>query len=131
MEEEVKKDAYIEYSRYETDENGNAKTAQTAMVLIDHKTGYVLATVGGIGEKSTAFGLNRATQSRRQPGSSMKPIAVLCPGIDQGIITAGSVYDDIPYSSGKYEGFKNYGYAYKGLTTVRYAIASSQNIPMP
>ena len=130
MEEEVKKEEYIEYSRYQTDENGNALTAQTAMVLMDHKTGYVLATVGGIGEKTTAFGLNRATQSKRQPGSSMKPIAVLCPGIDQGIITAGSVYDDIPYSSGKYQEFKNYGHTYKGLTTVRYAIAASQNIPM-
>ena len=130
MEEEVKKEKYIEYSRLQTDENGNPLIAQTAMVLMDHKTGYVLATVGGIGEKTTAFGLNRATQSRRQPGSSMKPIAVLCPGIDQGIITAGTVYDDIPYSSGKYENFKNYGHSYKGLTTVRYAIAASQNIPM-
>ena len=130
MEEEVKKDKYITYSKYRKDENGNALTAQTAMVLMDHKTGYVLATVGGIGEKTSAFGLNRATQSVRQPGSSMKTLAVLCPGIDNGIVTAGSVYDDIPYTSGKYESFKNYGNQYKGLTTVRYAIAASQNIPM-
>lgn len=130
MEEEVKRDKYIEYSKYEFDEAGNPVTIQTAMVLIDHKTGYVLATVGGIGEKTTAFGLNRATQSYRQPGSSAKPLAVLCPGIDSGIITAGSVYDDIRYTSGKYANFKNYGHGYKGLTTVRYAIATSQNIPM-
>lgn len=130
MEEEVKRDKYIEYSKYEFDEAGNPVTIQTAMVLIDHKTGYVLATVGGIGEKTTAFGLNRATQSYRQPGSSVKPLAVLCPGIDSGIITAGSVYDDIRYTSGKYANFKNYGHVYKGLTTVRYAIATSQNIPM-
>ena len=130
MEEEVKKDKYIEYSKYEVDGDGNPVTAQTAMVLIDHKTGYVLATVGGIGTKETAFGLNRATQSKRQPGSSAKPIAVLCPGIDNGIITAGTVYDDIPYSSGKYQGFKDYGYSYTGLTTVRYNIAQSKNIPM-
>lgn len=129
MEEEVKKDNYIQYSKYRQDEDGNYVTAQTAMVLIDHKTGYVLATVGGIGEKTTAFGQNRATQSVRQTGSSMKPLAVLCPGIDAGIITAGSVYDDIPYTSGKYAGFKNYS-DYKGLTTVRFAIAASQNIPM-
>ena len=130
MEEEVKRDKYIEYSKYEFDEAGNPVTIQTAMVLIDHKTGYVLATVGGIGEKTTAFGLNRVTQSYRQPGSSAKPLAVLCPGIDSGIITAGSVYDDIRYTSGKYANFKNYGHVYKGLTTVRYAIATSQNIPM-
>lgn len=130
MEEEVQKDKYIEYSKKNTDDNGNPVTAQTAMVLIDHKTGYVLATVGGIGEKTTAFGLNRATQSKRQPGSSMKPIAVLCPGIDNGIITAATVYDDIPYSTGKYANSKNWGNQYQGLTTVRYNIAQSKNIPM-
>lgn len=130
MEEEVKKDKYITYSKYQKDESGNAITAQTAMVLMDHKTGYVLATVGGIGEKTTAYGLNRATQSVRQPGSSMKPLAVLCPGIDNGIITAGSVYDDIPYTSGKYAGFKDYGNSYTGLTTLRHNTAQSKNIPM-
>ena len=129
MEEEVKRDKYIEYSKYEFDEAGNPVTIQTAMVLIDHKTGYVLATVGGIGEKTTAFGLNRVTQSYRQPGSSAKPLAVLCPGIDSGIITAGTAYDDIPYSTGKYEGFKN-STGYKGLLTLRFETASSQNIPM-
>jgi len=130
MEEEVKDDKYIEYSKFQVDEDGNAKIAQTAMVLIDHKTGYVLATVGGIGEKTTAYGLNRATQSARQPGSSMKPLAVLCPGIDNGIITAASVYDDIPYYSGTYEGYKNYGHSYTGLTTLRHNTAQSKNIPM-
>lgn len=130
MEEEVKKEKYIEYSKYEFDNDGNPVTAQTAMVLIDHKTGYVLATVGGIGEKTTAFGLNRATQSYRQPGSTAKPIAVVVPGIDSGILTAATGYDDISYSSGKYAGYKNYGYSYMGLTTVRYAVAQSKNIPM-
>lgn len=130
MNEEVKKDKYVEYSKYEFDEEGNPVTIQTAMVLIDHKTGYVLATVGGLGEKTTAFGLNRATQSRRQPGSSAKPLAVVCPGIDNGIITAGTVYDDIKYTSGKFANFKNYGNSYKGLMTIRYAIADSKNIPM-
>ena len=130
MQAEVEKDTYIEYSKYQKDEDGNAVTAQTAMVLIDHKTGHVLATVGGIGEKTTAFGLNRATQSVRQPGSTMKPIAVLCPGIDNGIITAGTVYDDIPYTTGKYASFKNYNRSYTGLTTLRHNTAQSKNIPM-
>ena len=129
LEEEVKNDKYVEYSRQKQDENGNPVTAQTAMVIIDHKTGYVVATVGGIGEKTTSFGQNRATQSVRQTGSSMKPLAVLCPGIDSGIITAGTAYDDIPYSTGKYEGFKN-STGYKGLLTLRFETASSQNIPM-
>jgi len=130
MEEEVKKGDYVYNSKYHKDEDGNYVTTQTAMVLIDHKTGYVLGTIGGIGEKTTSFGLNRATQSLRQTGSSMKPLAVLCPGIDKGIITAGSVYDDITYSSGKYAKFRNYGGSSRGLITLRYATAHSQNIPM-
>ena len=130
MEEEVKKDKYIVRSKTQIDEDGNYKIGQTAMVLIDHKTGYVLATVGSIGEKTAVFGWNRATDALRSPGSTIKPLAVVSPGIDKGIITAATVFDDISYSSGPYQGFKNYGYAYKGLITVRYAIAASQNIPM-
>lgn len=130
MEEEVKKDKYIVKSKYQTDADGNYVTAQTAMVLMNHKNGQVLATVGGIGEKTTTFGWNRATQMTRSSGSSIKPLAVVAPGIDKGIITAATVFDDISYSSGQYSTFKNYGFVYKGLITVRYAIAASQNIPM-
>ena len=129
LEEEVKNENYIIHSKKTVDDDGNPVTAQTAMVIIDHTTGYVVATVGGIGEKTTAFGLNRATQSYRQPGSTAKPIAVLSPGIDAGIITAATVYDDIPYYSGKFQDFHNLG-SYQGLTTVRFAIAQSKNIPM-
>ncbi len=130
MNEEAKKDKYIEYSKYQVDAEGNAISTQSAAVLINHKTGYVLGVIGGIGEKTTAFGLNRATQTIRQPGSTMKPLAVLTPGIDKGIITAASVYDDIPYNSGKYYGFKDYGNTYTGLTTLRHNTAQSKNIPM-
>ena len=129
LEEEVKNENYILHSNTTVYDDGNPVTAQTAMVIIDHTTGYVVATVGGIGEKTTAFGLNRATQSYRQPGSTAKPIAVLSPGIDAGIITAATVYDDIPYYSGKFQDFHNLG-SYQGLTTVRFAIAQSKNIPM-
>ena len=59
----------------------------------------------------------------------MKPLAVLAPGIDQGIITGASVFDDVRTSFGSYTP-KNYGSSYRGLVTVRYAIESSQNIPM-
>lgn len=130
MQAEVQKDAYKVYSKKTKDADGNYVLAQTAMVLMDHKTGQVLATVGGIGEKTSVFGQNRATQTTRSTGSSIKPLAVVAPGIDKGLITAATVFDDISYSTGQYAGFKNYGYAYKGLTTVRYAIAASQNIPM-
>ncbi len=102
--------------------------AQAAMVIIDHQTGQVVSCVGGLGEKDTARGLNRATQSMRQTGSSIKPLAVLAPGIDKKKFTAATIYADVEttfegdYSPVNYDG-------YLGEITVRRAVESSQNIP--
>lgn len=128
MESEFKKDKYQIASRKTKDENGNYVSSQAAMVLIDHKTGNVLATVGKLGEKTDSFGFNRGTQAKRQTGSSMKPLAVLAPAINKGIVTAATVFDDVPTSFGNFRP-KNWN-EYKGLVTVRYAIEDSQNIPM-
>ncbi len=119
------------YRRTAYDKNGNLQQSQASMVLIDHKTGYVLAICNRFDKKTDAFGFNIATDGTRQTGSSMKPLAVLAPAIDKGIITAATVFDDNPtsFNNGTYNP-KNYGYTYKGLITVRDAIAYSQNIPM-
>ena len=129
MEEEFAKTSkYSLTSRKTTDEAGNKVTSEGAMVIIDHTTGYVLGTVGGIGDKSEARGLNRATQSKRQTGSSMKPIADLVPGLEEGIITAATEYDDSETEfAGNYKP-KNYNH-FRGVITVRDAIETSQNIP--
>ena len=102
--------------------------AQAAMVIIDHQTGQVVSCVGGLGEKDTARGLNRATQSMRQTGSSIKPLAVLAPGIDKKKFTAATVYADVETTfEGNYAP-ENYN-DYLGQITVRRAVESSQNIP--
>ena len=116
MNEEAAKEKYINTS--------DGQQSQASMTLIDHKTGQVVGVIGGLGQKTTSLGLNRATQGMKQTGSAMKPLAVVAPGIDKGIMTAATVYDDVPYSI-----YKNYS-NYRGLITVRYAIESSQNIPM-
>ena len=127
LEEEVKKDKYIIEGRIKDEETGEYENSQTAMVILDHKTGYVVGCVGGTGEKTDAFGLNRATQLPRQPGSSIKPIAVVAPGIEKGVITAGSVYDDVRTYWGNW-GPANYYNGFKGLSTLRSAIEISQNV---
>ena len=102
--------------------------AQAAMVIMDHKTGQVVACVGGLGEKDTARGLNRATQSTRQTGSSIKPLAVLAPGIDKKKFTAATIYADEETTFA--EKYKPVNYdGYLGDITVRRAVESSQNIP--
>ena len=120
MEEEFKNTKYQIASK-----NREGETSQAAMTLIDHKTGQVLAVVGKLGTKTDSLGLNRATQHIKQTGSSMKPIAVLAPGIDQGVITGATIFEDAPF-----RGYKNYDYSFRGNMTVREATARSQNIPM-
>ena len=74
---------YCKWSKlipYKEMEQKVKEAAQSAMVIIDHKTGYVVGAVGALGEKG-AGNLNRVTQIRRQPGSSIKPIAVYGYGI--------------------------------------------------
>ena len=68
-------------------------TSQAAVVFIDHQTGYVVGCSGGLGEKTTARGLNRATQTTRQTGSSGKPISVLAPALVKKIITNNLWYN--------------------------------------
>ncbi len=103
-------------------------TSQSAMVIIDNSTGNVVGVEGGLGEKTESRGLNRATQSPRQTGSSIKPLTSLVPGINEGVITAATLYDD---NSTQFEGKwepKDYN-AYKGIISIRSAITTSQNIP--
>ena len=122
VENEFLKQQYVLYS------SDGETTSQAAMVIMNHQTGEVLACTGGLGEKETFRGLNRATQSQRQTGSSIKPLAVLAPGIDRKTFTASTIYNDKKTTfSGNYEPGNNSGYL--GETTVRRALESSQNIP--
>ncbi|MBQ6838752.1 MAG: penicillin-binding protein, partial [Clostridia bacterium] len=59
---------------------------QSAMTIMDY-SGRVIAMVGGAGEKDTFRGLNRASDSPRQPGSSIKPLSVYTPAIEDNIAT--------------------------------------------
>lgn len=127
MEEEFKDEKYILPSKERAGE-----TTQSAMVVIDHKTGLVLGCVGGLGEKTVSRGLNRATQSTRQTGSSMKPLSVIGPALQEGIITPATIYSDtkttFTLKTGKTYTPKNSGY-FRGNITVRQAVETSQNIP--
>lgn len=116
-------------SKDKKDENGNKITVQmqSGMAIIDHKTGYVVALRGVLGEK-TAWGTNRATSAGMQPGSSIKPIAVIAPSLQEGLINAGTVVDDTPISFGSYRPHNDDG-RYKGLYNIRSILRESRNIP--
>ncbi len=133
VEQEYKNPSYLYKSskNYIKDSEGNytdvRATTQSAMVIIDHKTGQVVACVGGLGEK-TARGLNRATQAVKQPGSSIKPLAVIAPSLEKGLITAATVVDDTPVTYGNWSPKNDTGGFY-GLMTIKNIIRVSRNIP--
>jgi penicillin-binding protein 1A len=111
----------------------NLEDPQAAMVIVDPETGQVKAMYGGYGKKQASNTLNRATQIARQPGSSIKPIAVYAPALDLGLITPATVVDDVPVYmlTGKDKNTpypKNYDHAYDGLTTVRNGTKASINV---
>lgn len=118
----------FEKSKYRIPSKNGNNSSQAAMVIIDHKTGYVVGCTGGLGEKTMARSLNRATQSVRQTGSAIKPLSVLIPAIDKKIITAASIYDDTERDFA--DGYHPTDYNPSlGKITVRRAVESSQNIP--
>ena len=123
LEEEFTKQKYMVRSSLNPE-----ATAQAAMIVIDHNTGQVKGCVGGLGEKNTSRGFNRATQALRQTGSAIKPIAVLGPALEEKIITPLTMYDDTRTTfNGNYSPIDCEREL--GNITVRRAVESSQNIP--
>ncbi|MBR4910817.1 MAG: transglycosylase domain-containing protein [Clostridia bacterium] len=113
----------------------NKKTGaqiQGAITVMDYE-GHVVGLAGGIGEKTVNLGIsgfNRATDAQRQPGSTIKPLAVYAPAIESGLINYSTVLEDkkLEYKiGGKVWSPKNYGNADYGFQTVEYALQESIN----
>ena len=118
--------------KYVLKSSKNDDYAQAAVVIMDQSNGYVIACSGGLGEKTKSRGFNRATQMKRQTGSSMKPVAVLAPAIEKKLVTNVTVFADEPTTFTDYNGeaYSPIDYDnYKGSITLRQAVESSQNIP--
>ena len=100
---------------------------QSAIVVIDNSTGDVVALAGGVGEKTTFMGYNRATQAKLQTGSSQKPISVYAPAFESGKVTPATVFKDLPisYTDGNWP--KNDNRQYQYARTVYQGIVSSVN----
>lgn len=103
---------------------------QISFVLMDQHTGEVKALVGGRGTKSASRTLNRATNCKRQPGSTFKVLSAFLPALDAKGMTLATVFDDAPYNyPGTNRQVKNwYKTGYRGLSTIRTAIKDSMNV---
>ena len=104
---------------------------QASMGRMDPYTGQEKALSGGRGEREGDLVLNRATQTYRSPGSSIKPITVYSPALEYGLVTPITVVDDVPKDftiRGDGTGWPyNESRTYSGRTTILNGIAKSYN----
>ena len=103
----------------ELQENGKY-ALQGAAVIVDNKTNYVAAIVGGRGTEDP---FNRAYLSARQPGSTIKPLISYGPAFDTGEYYPARMVDDHKWEGGP----SNSGGNYYGNITVREALNRSLN----
>ncbi len=100
-----------------------------AVLVLDNRSGEVLAWVGAQGDSAAAQ--VDGVLARRQPGSTLKPFAYAL-AIEQRRLTAASLLDDspteLPTAAGLYLP-QNYDRSFKGLVSVRTALGASLNVP--
>ncbi|GGE19757.1 penicillin-binding protein 1B [Marinithermofilum abyssi] len=126
---------YAKPVTYTVNVGGQSKTIQNAReevgaALIDVKTGALLSFVGGRDFMQSQT--NHALDSRRQPGSTIKPLLDYGPALDQQRITPGTVLVDEPLVARdprQEKTYKNYNDKYMGPVTARKALKLSLNIP--
>ena len=102
-----------------------------SMVITDSESGDLSAIVGRVGHKQANRILNHATVPHT-PASTLKPLALYAPMIDEGAISWSSVFDDVPVSfsesGGEWSAYpRNSPAVYDGLTTVSNAVRLSKN----
>ena len=102
---------------------------QLSAVVIDQRTGQVLAICGGRGEKSVSRSFNRAIDTYRSPGSTFKVLSTFAPGLDSRDITLASWQNDLPFT---YEGYTMRNWwgnnLWLGRCNARMAMVYSMNI---
>lgn len=125
--QETMEDVYEDSSNF-PDISEDGEQPESAMIVLDPTNGEILGVVGGRGEKTDSLVLNRATQSTRAPGSSIKPISTYAPAIDQGLITPYSVVTDMPVFNNSGSAWpRNENRRYDGQTTIMQGVADSTN----
>jgi penicillin-binding protein 1A len=110
-------------------ESKGGDQVQSAMVLIDHHSGEVKTVIGGRSYERRR-GFNRATSAYRQPGSSIKPVSVYAPALENGYMPF-HIINDSPVSfkiGNTIWSPQNYDGKYRGPITMRTAVQLSINV---
>lgn len=101
---------------------------QAGITLLDTTTGQIRALGGGRNQTGD-FGFNYATDAKRQPGSTIKPILDYGPAIEH--LKWGTYYtlEDKPYTYSTGDKINNWDNKHMGVMSIRTALALSRNIP--
>lgn len=109
--------------KYDEKGDDGIYTLQSAGVCVDNATGLVAAVVGGREAKGS---YNRGYQTKRQPGSSIKPLLDYGPAYNEGVYTPASVLKDEPVNINGYKPV-NAWKGYAGDISSREALLRSYN----
>ncbi len=108
---------------------GRGEALQVAILVADHASGEILASVGSAGyQADLRQGFVDMTQALRSPGSTLKPL-VYALAFDQGLAHPETMIDDKPTQFGAYAP-QNFDRMYRGTIRLREALQLSLNIPV-
>ena len=110
------------------DKKANPEMLNGAIVVTHPQSGQILALIGGIDYAKSSY--NRATQSKRQPGSSIKPFIYQI-ALDSGYSVVSQVADiarTFDMGNGKEWTPKNYSGGFQGYITIKSALTQSRNL---
>ena len=100
---------------------------QSGVSVLESQTGKILAI--GAGRNRSVGGYNFATDIKRQPGSTAKPLFDYGPGIEYNDWSTYEQFVDEPYTYSGGRSITNWDKGYMGKMTLRRALALSRNIP--
>ena len=126
--QETLENIYVNRKNFPELKNDDGELVQSAMTIMDY-AGRVVAIVGEAGEKSGKLGLNRAANSYRQPGSTIKPLATYAPAIEMNIYNYSSkVLDSAIFVNGqRWPHNVDQSYGSGNNVSIEYAIQKSLN----
>lgn len=121
---------YKDLSQIPTTRSG--QQLQSAIVIIDNKTGNIVGLAGGVGDNKGFDDFNRAVDAKLQSGSAIKPLSVYAPAFELGTVTPATVIKDLPmyYNNGPWPRNDNFRYSFartvfKGVVNSVNAIAAN------
>ena len=121
------------FQRYPAMFVNSPETPEAGLIILDNLNNTIVAMQGGYGEKRANLVLNRATDIHRQPGSSIKPLAVYGPAVELDLATGATIIKDEPVhmdiaNPGKLWP-RNVYLSYYGNMSTREALKISANVP--